>query len=306
MPKIHVVKSKIINAPVSKVYDIVSDLRTWTAWSPWLIMEPDATVNMEDGGKFYSWDGERVGSGNLRVIREDKNKRVDFDLTFLKPWKSTAKTWMTVSEKDGGTELSWFMDSSLPFFMFFMKKMMIAFIGMDYERGLNLLKDYAEDGKVHSQIEFTGESEYAGGPYIGLKKTISMDEIADVMTADFTQLGQWAGENQDNAKDLICIYYKYDFVKGVVSYTAAITCHETPSDLLDGFISGMQQGGRIHSVTHTGPYHHLGNAWSTAHNMIRSKEIRPVKGQHPFELYENSPMDTDELDLRTRISFLVK
>ena len=33
-------------------------------------------------------------------------------------------------------ELTWTMDSSLPFFLFWMKKSMEGFIGMDYDPGL--------------------------------------------------------------------------------------------------------------------------------------------------------------------------
>lgn len=306
MPKIHVAKSKLINVPTQKLYDIVSDLGTWTAWSPWLIMDPDATVKIAEDRAFYEWDGNRVGSGNLRRESGDGKSRVDFDLTFLKPWKSTAKTWMEIEADGKGSKISWFMDSSLPFFMFWMKKMMVTFVGMDYERGLNLLKDYAEDGEVHSRLEFTGESDYAGGPYIGIKKTIAMDEIETQMTDDFNRLSEWAADNSDNAKDLICIYHDFNPVKNRIAYTAAVVCKQMPETIPSGTVSGTQNAARVTSVTHVGPYHHLGNVWSTLHNMMRQKEFKPQKGYHPFELYENSPLDTAPNDLRTRVNFAVR
>jgi len=306
MPKIHVARSKTINAPVEKVYDIVSDLGKWTPWSPWLIMEPEAKVDISNNGEFYEWEGKRVGSGNMRVIHKDENKRVDFDLAFLKPWKSTAKTWMELEPSAGGTKVTWLMDSSLPFFMFFMKNMMLAFIGMDYERGLNLLKDYAEHGEIHSKLEWTGARKYTGGPFVGIEKTISMDKIETAMTADFESLGQWANANSENAKDLVCIYHKFDMVKQIVSYTAAITCHFAPDIIPVGMIRGSQAASKIYTLTHIGPYHHLGNAWTTMHNMMRQKEFRAQKGYHPFELYENSPVETKPNDLRTQINFALK
>lgn len=306
MPKIHVAKSKQINVPTQKLYDIVSDLRTWTAWSPWLITDPDAAVNIAEDGAFYEWDGKRVGSGNLRRISGNGKTRVDFDLSFLKPWKSTAKTWMEIEADGNGSKITWFMDSSLPFFMFWMKKMMVTFVGMDYERGLSLLKDYAEDGEVHSRLEFNDESDYSGGPYIGIKKTITMDEIESQMTEDFNRLGEWAAGNGQNAKDLICIYHDFNPVKNRIGYTAAIVCKQMPETVPAGMISGNQDSARVTSVTHVGPYHHLGNVWSTLHNMMRQKEFKPQKGYHPFELYENSPLDTAPNDLRTRVNFAVR
>ena len=46
---------------------------------------------------------------------------------------------------------------------------MTTFIGMDYERGLAMLKDYAETGKVPSNLEIKQESDYTGCDYVGIK-----------------------------------------------------------------------------------------------------------------------------------------
>lgn len=132
-----------------------------------MILEPEATVNVEEGGKYYEWNGARIGSGNMRVSSEKENEFVELDLTFLKPWKSTSKVGFYMKEQGEGTEVTWTMDGSLPFFMFFMKKMMETFVGMDYDRGLRLLKDVVEDGEVHSKLDIEGKGEYPGGKYIG-------------------------------------------------------------------------------------------------------------------------------------------
>jgi len=157
MPIMKIVKSKHINAPIKKVYDIIADLGQWQAWSPWLIMDPNTVVDVKNR-KDYSWEGARTGSGNMQITNEVQNQSVDYDLNFLKPWKSKAKVRMEVQSNNGGTEVTWMMDSTLPWFMFWMKKMMTTYIGMDYDRGLNLLKDYVEDGEVHSKLNFLGES----------------------------------------------------------------------------------------------------------------------------------------------------
>ena len=40
-----------------------------------------------------------------------------------------------LKSNENSTEVNWTMDSSLPFFMFWMKNQMVEFIGMDYDRG---------------------------------------------------------------------------------------------------------------------------------------------------------------------------
>lgn len=307
MPKIQVSKTKQINAPLSEVYDTLADMSSWSKWSPWLIMDPDATVDVATDKRSYSWEGKRVGSGHMSIAKEDSNRSIDYDLTFLKPWKSKALTRFVLAEKDGGTEVTWHMDSSLPWFMFWMKKMMIAFIGNDYERGLNLLKDYIEDGEIHSKLNWLGESQFPGCDYIGIKRNCTMDEMPTMMQADFENLMAYS-QNVDGAdkEKAFSMYHKFDFVKRKASYTAGIPTTHIPTDLPSQFFAGKIPATKIYTVEHVGPYEHLGNAWTTIYTMHRNKEIKGRKDIHPFETYGNSPVNTDPKDLITHINFAVK
>jgi len=307
MPKMNIVKTKQINAPISKVYNVLSDMSSWSKWSPWLIMEPNATVDVAADNRSYSWDGKRVGSGHMEIEKETPNQIINYNLTFLKPWKSKAKVKFTTTEKDGGTEVSWHMDSSLPWFMFWMKKMMIAFVGNDYERGLNLLKDYIEDGEIHSKLNWLGDSEFPGCDYIGIKRNCTIGEIGEVMKNDFEELiGHCENiEGADHTK-AFSMYHKFDFVRGKASYTAGMPVTTIPTDIPDKYFVGKIPATKLHTLEHVGPYHHLGNAWTTMYTMVRQKEIRPRKRIHPFETYGNNPNDTDPNDLITHIHFAVK
>jgi uncharacterized protein YndB with AHSA1/START domain/predicted transcriptional regulator YdeE len=304
MPKMNVQRSVKINAPASKVYEAVKDLKHWKAWSPWLIMEPEAKVTVSENGAHYSWEGKRVGSGNMSVTDSRENKQVDYDLTFLKPWKSTSKVRFELQENGQGTHVTWFMFSSLPFFMFWMKGMMESFIGMDYQRGLMLLKDYVEDGKVHSKLTFSGSGKYPGSKYIGITTTCSMEELSTKMSSDFTLLDKLF----QNHKDLptgkpISIYHKWDLVKNKVIYTSAIPVKSTEINLNKPFVTGQIPATPVYTLQHTGPYAHLGNAWSTLFNMARSKEFRQNKKIDPFEVYENMPGAVPDNELVTSIYF---
>ena len=154
MPKMHISKSIHIDAPAEKIYSIISNYNDWQPWSPWLITEPEAKVTVKDDGKSYEWEGKRTGAGNMTILKAEENKILEMDLNFLKPWKSHADVFFYLKEENGGTKVEWGMDSSLPFFLFFMKKMMVAFVGADYERGLSMLKAYAEKGSVPTKLEF--------------------------------------------------------------------------------------------------------------------------------------------------------
>ena len=307
MPKMHVQKSININAPVDKVFNTINDFHTWPTWSPWLITEPEANVTIREDGKHYEWEGHRTGAGSMSILNESAPNTVDYDLTFLKPWKSTAKVKFNCEAQGDTTKVTWYMDSSLPWFMFWMKKSMTAFIGMDYDRGLNMLKEYVEDGKIHSQLEFKGESNFEGGNFVGIKRDTTMTNVGPDMEKDFTRLHVFLKENNLEVVGYpFSQYHKFDMVKDKVSYTSGFPVNAVPQNMPAGIISGQLPASKIYKLRHVGPYKHLGNAWSTMHAMIRSKQIKPVSGYHPFELYANDPAETPTEELITDICFAVK
>lgn len=306
MPALKLSRSITIDAPKEKVSKILSDFHTWPKWSPWLISEPTAKVDVETDGKAYTWEGKRVGSGAMKIENET-DEGIYCDLVFLKPWKSKAKTHFTLNESAGKTTVTWFMDSSLPFFMFFMKKSMEAYIGGDYDRGLKLLKDYVEDGEAHCKIEWVGEQAFEGGSYVGIVRECTCDNISEVMPKDYEKLASLVGsvEGADMAKSF-SQYHKFDLPKNKAKYTVGMFLDKVPDSLDAGFIKGSIPQTKIYTLKHTGPYDHIANAWSTMQSMIQSKEIKPVKNIHPFETYGNSPKDTAENDLVTFLNFAVK
>tara|TARA_R110000796_G_scaffold77585_1_gene173413 strand:+ start:141875 stop:142798 length:924 start_codon:yes stop_codon:yes gene_type:complete len=307
MPKIELNRSIEINASPDKVFKVLNDFNHWSAWSPWLILEPETVVKVAPDAKYYEWEGNRIGSGNMRITSEVENKSLNLDLTFLKPWKSKAKVRFELISTSDGTKLTWFMDSSLPFFMFWMKKMMLGFIGMDYERGLNLLKDYVEDGEVHSKLEFVGEQSLSKIQYIGIHSHSTITDIDQDMKRDFGKLGEFISGKEDIISGkMFSIYHKWDFANGKVEYTSGLAVKSVPNDLPSEFKVGEIPATKVYTLRHTGPYKHLGNAWSAMYNMHRAKAINIVKGIHPFEEYVNVPGQVPENELITDIKFAVK
>ncbi|MEM1408535.1 MAG: SRPBCC family protein [Bacteroidota bacterium] len=307
MPKMHIKRSVTINASADKVFSKLNNFNHWTAWSPWLIMDPKATVTVAEDGKSYEWEGERVGSGNMQVISESDNQFIDYDLTFLTPWKSTAKVRFETISKGDSTEVNWLMDSSLPFFMFWMKKMMEAFVGMDYERGLAMLKDYVEDGEVHSKLDFKGASNFAGCKYVGVKTVCTIETVGSSMEKDFGKLMAFMADHQELITgNTFSIYHKWDMVKRNVAYTSGVPVKSVPTSLPAGIISGEIPETEVYTLGHTGPYAHLGNAWSTLYNMQRGKVFKINKKIHPFETYVNIPGEVPDNELVTEVHFPVK
>ncbi len=306
MPKMNVERSIMIDAPSEKIYAILNNFNEWQAWSPWLITEPEAKVTVSEDAKSYEWEGNRTGSGNMSITNESENSLIDYDLNFVKPWKSKAKVRFRLEPKDGGTEVAWGMDSSLPFFMFWMTKMMTAFISMDYDRGLRMLKEYVENGFVASKLDFKGESDFPGCDYIGIKSSCAIDQIGEQMMSDFGKLKEYLDANSDIKTGMaFTIYHKWNPAKNRVDYTGAWAVENLPDGVSEEFLTGSIPATKVHTVSHIGAYHHLGNAWSALYAMHRAKEFKPKKGIHPFEVYVSDPQQVEEKELITEINFAV-
>ncbi|MEO0794773.1 MAG: SRPBCC family protein [Verrucomicrobiota bacterium] len=306
MPKINVERSVTINANRSTVFASLRDFRQWPVWSPWLICEPDCQLQYDDDGKRYSWDGKIIGAGQMQVEQELPDEKIAYQLTFFKPFKSTASVRFELKETEGGTQVSWIMNSSLPFFMFFFKNMMTGMIGMDYDRGLQMLKDYIEMGSVPTSLEVLGETSFSGYHYFGIRTQCAMKDVGPKMEADFSSLNEKlaAAGIQPTTKPF-SIYHEWSFGKGTVEYTIGFPV-EAGKAIPDGLISGNMPDCKVYTIKHTGPYRHLGNPWSAGYMRQQAKMFKMNKGMHPFEVYENDPRKTAENELVTLINFPVK
>ena len=119
---------------------------------------------------------------------------IEYRLSFLKPWKSVNETRFHLTEQGSGTKVTWSMQGSLPFFMFFLK----------------------------------------------------------------------------------------------------------------GMMTGWVPTATVYAVTHTGPYRHIGNAWSAGMMHAQAKVFAKDKRFQPYEVYLNDPREVAEEDILTVVNFGVK
>ena len=233
----------------------------------------------------------------------EENRGIHYTLTFLKPWRAISPVSFLLDSSSEGVRVTWTMEGSVPFFLFFLKNMMGAMVGMDYERGLLMLKDYVETGSVPSKLDFAGVVQESACDYVGIRTECSIKDIGEAMKADFENLAAQFGP-EAMAKSF-SIYHKWDMVKGVCEYTAGCALETVPESLPNGFFTDTFPQCEAYKVVHTGSYRHLGNAWSAGMMHGRAKVYKQSKKLHPFETYGNSPKDTPENELITNIHFPV-
>ncbi|MBC7615995.1 MAG: SRPBCC family protein [Pedobacter sp.] len=154
LPKTYTVsRSTVINTSDSVIYKNIADFNEFYKWNPWAKMEPTAKIKISGpvgiADHLYEWEGNKTGSGYMKVKSVDPNKMVDMELKFIKPFESLADTRFDIAPDGTGNKVTWTMSGENNL----MGKWMSVFvsmdkmIGKDFEDGLRFLKEKSESGK---------------------------------------------------------------------------------------------------------------------------------------------------------------
>jgi effector-binding domain-containing protein/uncharacterized protein YndB with AHSA1/START domain len=315
MPAYQVQRSILISAPRQQVFDAVVDFNTWSKWSPWLCSDKEASVTVSSDpqsvGSTYHWVGPVVGEGEIEHKKIDPPGRIEDELKFIKPFRSVSNVCFEVVEKGEQTEISWNMKGRLPWFLFWLKSSLQTFIGMDFRRGLLMLKDFVQHGTIESNTEIRGVQPVQPLIMIGIRGSAQIENISDAMDACFGQLEsaiKTSGIAIGNAK-MISAYDSFNMKSGEMKFTCGyIVPSGTPLSNITGnpLVTVVLPGGQAMAVRHTGAYKHLGNAWSAAHSNMRHQKCKQVKKGIAYEIYRNNPDTTDSKDLVTDIFIPVR
>ena len=146
--KVHVERSIAINATAERIFAEVNSLQKWHAWAPWQKLEPDADYQYsgpEEGeGCKAVWKGKKVGEGSQIITASVPHSRIETDLDF--GGKGQAHSLWSFEEDGGSTNVTWGFDTDMGMNPIgrMMGMMMDKWIGADYEKGLNSLKEICE------------------------------------------------------------------------------------------------------------------------------------------------------------------
>lgn len=307
MPAFEVDESIEIQASITKVREALLDFKAWPEWSPWICAEPGCKIEFASDGQSYGWDGSIIGSGNMKVLKAEE-RAIYYDLEFVKPFKSKAKVDFQLQDHDQERcTVRWRMQSSMPFFLFFMVKSTQAMVASDYRRGLARLKDKLELGTVPSVIEFPGVGQGVRTAYLGVRKVSTIAEIGRITAVEMPRLMQELEERKVAvAGPPMTITHSFDPVKDRLAYTLALPVPEVLGDLGSDLVSEVIDIPRSYKVVHKGPYHHLANAWASGVMHERAKRFSPQKRADKVEVYISDPGTTAPNELVTELHFPAK
>ncbi len=304
MPAFQVSKSIEINKSQNEIIDHLSNFQNWPLWSPWIIMEKDCSItysgNMGEIGSGYQWDGKLIGSGGMK-LEQKADSRLAMSLNFIKPFKSEAEVEFKVEPKNDACIVTWVMNSSMPWFLFFMTKMMQQLIGMDYIRGLKMLKSLLETGIVNSELKLQGNKSVPAQKYVALASSATLDQLSEVMADDFGKLKELIDQQKIEPNGVP--FTLYESMDMATTHSEIKNCIPVANaeDLPAPFVLEELPAFEGYSVTHTGEYQFMGNAWAYAMFTARNSKTKVKKKPNGLEIYHSDPMTTEPKDLVSEV-----
>ena len=137
----------LIDAPAETVFAQVNDLRNWSAWSYWQSMDPQMKVTYgetaEGAGGSYTWDGEKAGTGELRIVASEAFTHIETALDFGKMGKGDGH-W-NFTDTGEGIEVSWGFTSHAPNLLGrWFNLVLDGMLASSFDQGLAKIKAIAE------------------------------------------------------------------------------------------------------------------------------------------------------------------
>lgn len=306
MPTLVAEAMRRVPHPIEKVYDALRDFRTWPEWSPWLIADPDCTVDVDEDsisvGSGYRWRGEIVGEGSLEHTRLDEPHRIDCDLDFIKPFRSHAEIHFDLrSDEDNATTVTWHMDGRLPAFLFWMKSQMQTMITMDYERGLKRLDAYLETGRVPAKLDIESRP-ITPDPVaiLGRSGHCKFEDIESSIGSVLEGVQDAVERNEVQHSSMMgTAYTKVDLKRGTFDYFTGVVASAEVGEV-DGLSRLVVGGDPSATLRLIGSYRYLDDAWNVVYQNVRGRGWKV--GRSPgFEINRNDPKTTAEDRLVTDV-----
>ena len=148
--EVAVSRSVEINAPAATIFPLVNNPKAMEAWSPWLSIDPNVIVTYgeitEGIGATMTWqsDHEQVGNGTAEITGSVENEKVMTALDFGD--MGLADAFFSLDETADKTKIVWGFTADMgagPVGRW-MGLMMDSWVGADYQRGLDNLKELVE------------------------------------------------------------------------------------------------------------------------------------------------------------------
>jgi effector-binding domain-containing protein len=305
----HIERSLTIQAPHSVVYEHVRYFRNFPKWSPWHNYDPGMKTSIEgtDGepGAVYRWSGnDKVGKG-WQEVKSVTPERIDYDVHFQQWREAVSPTYLLLKPLgDTATEVTWAMDMHVPFPMnaFAMLTDVNAFVGEDYERGLENLRRIAQ-GVANKKYrgyrvrEVTMPQRY----YVGLRQNVAMGGVPKFYAANLPKImTALTKQNVAAAGAPAGLFWMWNDSTQTTDMAAVVPVAEQTD--VPGYTTFAVGGAKAFVIDYYGPYEKSGDAHFAMDEFLAARKFKA--GQPVIEEYVTDPMqEPDSTKWLTRVIY---
>lgn len=315
--KFEIEKSIIINSNVEHVWECITSSKQRKIWSPWLILEEDCKFNTSwRSWKVWfkeSWSWEVLWEWEQIITEIVENNIVKYDINFFKPFKSYSKAIISLElVSDTEVKVTWKIFSSIPFYIFFLKNMMIVHIWKDLNRWLVMLKELVETWGLETEIEYKWIDTIKKKLFIWNKWTSKQKDLYKNIQIYVESLSKIVKEHSIEPICFFTRYIKTDIVNDVFEYEVCVEIEEKDYKnftlpIVSTYFLWIQEESKVSIVTHYWSYDFIENWWTAAFTYLKPKDLKYNKSLYPIELYETSFLEgVKEEDYVTHILIPVK
>lgn len=295
--------SQTLPAPVKRVVEAIEDFEQWPLWSPWLLHDPNASLQFDRPRKLggsYSWQGRRIGAGRITHSARPDPHTLHMQLQFLRPFKASAKACFEVqAQGDPQSQVRWSMSGKLPIFLLAMKATLQDLMRKDFELGLARLAGVLNPQAPHPRIEFAELAERASFHALSQRQTTTLQALPQVFAQAMPMLKAQAGDACTQPP--LGVYHRIDAKTGAVDLEVAYpVAADHPG-------ATLVRGGHYFRVILKGDYRFLRLAWHAAYGQARMRKLKWDARSPALERYLSDPATTaDSNDWLTELYLPVR
>ena len=312
---VHVERSTVINAPPATLFALVNGFALFNQWSPWFEMDPEASFSYEGPafgpGAKMSWvsDHPHVGTGSQQITEATPFERVEIHDDFGD--QGSAETSFLIEGTENGTRITWTFDTDLGrgIVVRYQGLMFDTWVGNNYERGLEKLKDIAEalPQADWSEMDIT----------VDQRDAVAILFVPGQAEADAASLGQALG---DAFQTIASVMERRGLEQTGAPLAIARSWGESgfifdagipySGDISEAQLenSQVQRGatppGRVMQAVHVGPYVEISGSYQKIMAFMGAHGFEPASD--PWESYVSDPSVTPQEELITIISYPVQ
>jgi len=209
-------KSISIEADKDVVFKLVNDLRKWEAWSPWAEKDPliyndknaFSTPSFGEGAIFkWNSEDESVGEGSIIISKSENNKYIENEIDL---GMGTSKGYWVFEDEDNDVKVLWGIEVDFgfnpikKFFGLFMEE----YISLDFERGLERLKNEAEKLPKIKRVKVEKITFKKSNWFLSIRDSVDQMQMNNIHGKIYTEINKYMdGNGVESSAGPLVIYH---------------------------------------------------------------------------------------------------